>query len=348
MSARWHEFLPAIAVPKGIAGYLDWSTGILRVNAPYDVWERISTASDLNKLKDWERDVVETVTHETIHFLQITTTGYLYSFAIELLQLIKACISFPVKDFSQIPSVAPPQQAERIRNHLTCLDLEGVHSITVRSIVECQALLGQLRTHWRGLTHQGFLQRVHEAHVPKEYRLAYLAATHYLGENAFEGYPFVSSMALCTRDPVASFDVICRAVRTRALPAKPREALQGYLELLNDLHGNRELELTGTAREIINDLPEHPVYTPMVVRLNEMCEEKHISMLDYMAAPHEVSEPIAVAVARPTVFNADHENNWYVHVPTNWRPDLTKSAKDEEAEALIFLMSVATKLLRSI
>jgi hypothetical protein len=346
MAGRWGEFLPSIAVPKGVAGYLDWSTGLLRVNATHEVWQRIVASKDLSKLQQWERDIVEVVTHETIHFMQIVTTGWLYQFAVELFELIKSCIPFPVKDFSQIPKVPPPGPAARIRNHLARLDVAGANSVTVRSLVECQAVLAQLQTHWKSTDHESFVKRIHESHLPQEYRAAYLSAVKHLDRHAFESYPFISNMALCCRDPVTSFEVICRGVKTAALPAQPRRAIQGYLELLNRLHTAGNLEMIGTAAEVINSAPEHPVYTPMVARLNELSANS--SMLEYMAAPHEIKEPVAVAVARPTVFNLDDSGNARVHVPTNWRSDLTTGQKNAEAEFLVFLMTTATRLLQNL
>jgi|GEM_PF-5080158 len=348
MSATWKDFLPEIGAPNGVAGYLDWSTGMLRVNSPYDVWNRISQSEDPTTLEEWERDVVETVTHETIHFLQITTTGFLYKFAVELFDQIKSCIPFPVRDFSEIPKKAPPLQAEKIRDHLAILDNEGENSVTLRSLVECQAILTQMRTHWKGLTHEGFLQKVYSLHLPKEYSQAYVTATNYLGPNAFDSYPFVSSMALCASNPVSAFHAICRGIYETNITDRPINAIDQYTGLLNQLYSHRKIELIGTSAEVLNRMPEHPVYTPMVLRLNELCGQQGISILEYFAAPHEIKEPVAIAVARPTMFNSDSAGKWYIHVPTNWRPDLDTSSKDSEAEFLVFLMSVATPILRNL
>jgi hypothetical protein len=36
-----------------------------------------------------------------------------------------------------------------------------------------------------------------------------------------------------------------------------------------------------------------------------------------------------------------------VRVPDNWRPDLDRTAKDREAEFLVFLMAISTRLLQN-
>jgi hypothetical protein len=123
-------------------------------------------------------------------------------------------------------------------------------------------------------------------------------------------------MALCTRMPAASFVQMCHALKERGVSALPEESVREYLVLANELHRSGQIALAGTSIEVINDLPAHPLYSPMVVQLNGLAAES--SMLDYMAAPHHVTRAIAEAVARPVVYNRDAKGNTYVHVPDNW------------------------------
>ena len=169
MAVQRNEFLTAIGVPRGVAGYLDWTTGLMRVNATHDVWARIARTPDLRTLPRWEQGVVETITHETIHFLQITTTSYLYRFAVTLFELVKSAIHFPVHDVSELPIRATPELAQKLRAHFATLDARGAHGVTVRSLAEGQAMLAQLRTHWRGLTAGEFLKRLTGSGLPAEY-----------------------------------------------------------------------------------------------------------------------------------------------------------------------------------
>jgi hypothetical protein len=345
MAGNWGGFLSSIGVPRGTAGYLDWTTGLMRVNTPHDTWVRIARTPDLRTLHRWEQEVVETVTHEAIHFLQIVTTGYLYDFASTLFALVRSAIGFPVRDVSDIPSHATPELAARLRSHFANLDAAGPEGITVRGLAEGQAMLAQLRTHWRSLTADEYPRRL--ADLPSEYSHAYLFSQKILGAAAFEIYPFVSSMALCTRSPVTSFVTMCHAIKARGISViLPSESPHEYLELANELHHGGEIALLGTSVEIFNDRPIHPVYSPMVARLNELAAVA--SMLEYMAVPHRVARPIAEAVARPAVYNRDAEGNSYIHIPDNWRPDLDRKTREDEAAALVLLMASSTRILKSL
>ncbi len=337
-------FLPIVAAAsRGAAGFLDWTTGLLRLNAASAAWDRVSKSPDLRTLPARDRLLVETVTHETIHFLQIVTTGYLYRFAVKLFDLIRDCLPKPVRAIADIPIAPSRMQAARITDHIAALDRTDADGCSVRSLAECQAMLAQLRTHWTGLTHDGFLERTD--YMPEVYRRAYRLATVFLGKDAFDSYPFLSSMALCCDDPVRAFRVLCCATQDASMSAPPAEDVQAYVELVNMLHHRGQLRLLGTAAEMVNDLGNHPVYTPAVHALNEVSGQ---GVLQYMAAPHLVDTAIATAVARPAVYNPDAEGQLFVRVPENWRPDLDRAAKDKEAEFLVFLMGISTRLLQNI
>ena len=139
---------------------------------------------------------------------------------------------------------------------------------------------------------------------------------------------------------------MCEALRIQRVLEFPAQSVREYLALANELHQAGSIELAGTSVEIINDLPTHPMYSPMVVQLNELAAEA--SLLDYMAAPHRIAPALAKAVARPVVYNSDMEGNTAVHVPDHWRPDLDRQTRDEEVEMLVLLMSVSARLLKSL
>jgi hypothetical protein len=345
MAEQWKDFVTAIGVPKGVAGYLDWTTGLMRINTTHDVWQRIVRTPDLRTLPRGEQGIVETVTHETIHFLQIATTSFLYGFAVRLFEIVKSAIQFPVRHVSELPTRATPPIALKLRAHFAALDAAGPENLTVRSLAEGQAMLAQLRTHWRGMNAGEFLRRLTTSGLPPEYSRAYVFAHKILGDATFESYPLVSSMALCTAQPAAAFVALCEALRHRGIRTPPSEARDQYLQLVNELNQAGKIVLKGTSAEVLQDLPEHPVYTPMVHKLNEIAAVS--SIIDYMTAPHRISETLAVAVARPAVYNAGPNGDTAVHVPDNWRPDLDRASRDAEAETMVLLMSVSASLLNT-
>ena len=73
--------------------------------------------------------------------------------------------------------------------------------LTVRSIIESAAMLIQKRIHLPRLTPKEDLQMLHYKYVEGEYREAYEVAVRYLGEVAFNLYPLLSYLSLCTSEP---------------------------------------------------------------------------------------------------------------------------------------------------
>jgi hypothetical protein len=95
------------------------------------------------------------------------------------------------------------------------------------------------------------------------------------------------------------------ATQFRCWYALPTQSVREYLALANELHESGQIALVGTSAEVFNDLPTHPLYSPMVVHLNDLAPA--VSIVDYMAAPHRIAKAIAEAVARPAVYNGDVE-----------------------------------------
>lgn len=344
MAGQWKDAFAEVKVAAGVAGYLDWATGLMRLNASHNDWKRISAIADLSKLQRWEQDLVQTMTHETIHFLQITTTSYLFVFAVELFNLIRRAIPDSQRDASGVAQRASPEFEAKIRAQNAALDKVGPRRVTVRSLAEGQAMLAQLRTHWCNLTPDSFLNRLFESTLPSEYWRAYTVAHDLLGDNAFEIFPSLSSIALCTKAPAEAFVTMCEALVGKDVPHAPSEIMHECLVLANDLHKRGQIQLVGTSAEVVESVGWHPLYSPMVATLNDLSAD--FSMLDCMAAPHKIAPAIAAAVARPVMFNPDASGDAYIHIPDNWRPDLVGSARRDEIETLVLLMIVAARLSR--
>ena len=158
------------------------------------------------------------------------------------------------------------------------------------------------------------------------------------------GTPFVP-LANVERESVHVRRVDERGRRDLEPAIAPRT--DATLELTKELHQTGQVSLIGTSVEVINHVSEHPVYMHAVNALNQLTEQGQVSTISFMAAPHRMSDTIANTIALPQVYNPDSAGKVHMYVPQHWRPDLDRAAKDAEAEFLVFLMGVSSRLLKA-
>jgi hypothetical protein len=331
-------------MPESMVAYLDWATGIMRINTTYEEWEALRGNDQEGKLTASQIGLLETITHETTHYLQIITTGFLYSLSVEIFEEIKRCLPLPLKSFADIPTSAPDDVAVRLNKILLRLDEFGPHDLTVRSLVESAAFLVQKRTHWINLTPAGYREILDHSCPSEEYRSAYDIAVHYLGDEAFDSYCFLSSLSLCTINPTVTFLRLCEEASTRQLRLGQNLDVRPYIDLLNRINCN----LIGTAAEVCSQFSIHPVYTDAVHQLNDLCGRDGFDVITYMAAPYRISNHLAIVAVRPMLFNKISDRYWYLYLPDVLWPKTDTSKKEEMSETLILLAAISSQILGNI
>ncbi|MFT3924501.1 MAG: hypothetical protein QM778_18325 [Myxococcales bacterium] len=325
--------------------YLDWPTGVVRLNATLEDLHAALNCPDLSQLDLGRRSIIEGITHEVTHAIQIATMGFPYLIAVERYALLRDCVKWPVTNLNDLPQIPPSHVAEQLEDRLVALQAPQTDGISDLAVLEGNAVYAQFWTHYRGLN--AFQLMEHLTGLPACYSSAFTLCSSLLGTRAFEAFGMLSSLALCTRRPGAAFGLLCRETAKRKL-ADPRDGTYGYLEMVNDLHVAEHIELVGTAAEVLERGSGHPVYAPIVMELNDLCESDGLSVLDYFAAPFERSAALAAASVRPFALNSEFGEQC-VWVPTNWRRDLgTKTDRNAEAEIWILLMSLSQRMLAAV
>src|SRR3974390_1032625 len=185
MSKTSSQVASSLLLPDGWA-YLDWITGMIRIDSNRTDWERLKEKVPPNKrltahmLTEDELTLLETFTHEMVHYLQLCTTGYLYRLARDLLAVLAELP--PASTIDDVPEADLTRAAGRLRaikEERLCAP--GKRGLAVISLVESAAFLVQKRTHY-DLTPADY-----EAALvgwPAMYRAGYDIAREHLGDEA--------------------------------------------------------------------------------------------------------------------------------------------------------------------
>ena len=78
----------ALIIDESATGCLEWVSGLIFVNRSLAEWKTLSSGQD-NPFDVDLGDLKRTIVHETFHFYQIATTGYLYRFVAQLFGLLQ-------------------------------------------------------------------------------------------------------------------------------------------------------------------------------------------------------------------------------------------------------------------
>jgi hypothetical protein len=334
--------LDAGAVEPDVEGYLDWAAGVIRVRARRAEWDAIRW--DSGDRTAAETSLLETATHETLHFLQIVTMGWAYSFALELYSFVIAAFE-EAGSFEAVARGGAAQAQGRIGATLARLDEPGKSGLTVRDIMESATVLSQKRMNWKGMDAAGYARTLDDEGVDGEYRAAYDAAFGALGEEAFEALPLLAAVSLCTRRPQEMFPLLLDELRLRGRRHNLDHNFTVVMEAINRRY--RDL-LLGTAAEAAEQRPRHLVYSPVVAQLNELAGDGKFAIAKFFTRPHELSEAVAVESVRPMIFNAGPGEPTAMHLPDALWRGRDEATRRELTETLVQLHLISTVVMGSV
>ncbi|MDO9111600.1 MAG: hypothetical protein Q7U40_13150, partial [Desulfatirhabdiaceae bacterium] len=264
-------------VPPEVAGYLEWGTGILRVNCSFDDWEFIIKHPD-GARSFATRSIIATLTHETFHFLQICTSGFLYSFACRyfdlMIKYIKQEAGYPLTDVRIKAFLNNPSGVtEDIINHISVLDRPGSSDVTVRDIIESAAYLYEHKTHYIDLDIAGYEKLLSQDLPPKEYYHAFHKAKEILGETVFDNYLFAAFISLCFSQPEVVFTDVLKNIAKHNLIYRDGKDIPKFISAIQSLFSVHSA--LGSAAEVAlhkGSQFRHPVYNNAILSLNETAD----------------------------------------------------------------------------
>lgn len=243
---------------------------------------------------------------------------------------------------------------EEIRSILLRLDVLGPDDVTALSIVESSAFMAQKRTHHPGLSRHEYAQMLETRCPGPEYRRAYDVAVKYLGDDAFDLFPLLSSLSLCSRRPEQIFSSFCEQVSKENGPSGAYLAVPGHSEVSINLNGFVKVlnaisaDLIGSAAQAAANLPEHPIYTDIVNQINLLSRDGAVSLDRYMIAPHDIQERLFEESLRPMIFNKSDEHSRPIVIPDGLWPTLSEKARAEKVKGLIVIAAIYSKTLAKV
>jgi hypothetical protein len=329
-------------VPQNVAGYLDWPSGILFVNSSYEELQEFF--SDTNA-KAFARDrtiLAHTITHETYHFYQIATTGYLYRYASRLLAEIVDTVGFPIQEtnmnklFDNLPAPSP-----YLCDLWEEIDHPGQDGLTVRAIVESAAYLYEYKTHYPHFGLRSFKEQIVMEDLPKEYSYAFEIAEATLGDAAFDNFLIVALMALCFEDPTSAFYTALNAVQhTGTIYRRPEDlpSLFRASEQISKVHAG-----LGSAAQVAFEQPDNirqnPIYRKATYDLN--ANAGAVNPLALMVDP-TLLKTAAEGLVRPFCVK-----NGRVWLPTAFKTRMQDPKLEDTIHAMVILGAMSLKLSRN-
>jgi hypothetical protein len=345
MSPVLNDIASSLLLPDGWA-YLDWVSGVIRVNATYDELERLrelmSTRESIRGRELGESQVLllETLTHEYTHYFQLCTTGYLYRVAKEFFTTLTSALPTDITSVEQLPQSVIDDVGLRLdavkHKHLLTV---GARGLDVLSIVESAAFLVQKRYHRPELSPEEYEKAL--AGQPSVYKKGYDIAREYLGNDAFTAYPLLASLALWTDRPVDSLVTLCAWVAGHS--QVERRQLQ---------FGDLLTPLTSSAGFIgppwISGQRNVPEYEASVRCLEKAQKTGQFSRQAYLSAQHQDAQVRAIVEALPPViFNAEQQPG---AVGIQWPISWDKSSPEEKiqhSQVMLLLFAISTHVQRN-
>ncbi|MGC1131434.1 MAG: hypothetical protein WA941_01320 [Nitrososphaeraceae archaeon] len=344
--ASWGYLLGDLNLNTDFA-VLDWPTGIIRLNCTYKEFERLTTKIDLDMNESClnERELAETISHESFHYMQMCTSGFLYSFVVDLFESIGKCVPRgEFKDLKDMFDIIDPQSPAAIKIQNNCraqFDNKGPKGLTVRSIVESAAMLVQKRMHRPNLNAQRYLEILDSLQLDEEYRSAYDVTLKYLGENAFNSYPFLSYLSLCTSHPTQALVYLCQSIEGQ----KIYNGVNLNRSLFADLLKRSSLEVIGSSTDVARGKGiQHPIYFETIHHLNELIEQNRLNIFEYLVAPHLLPNSLAQPLVRPSLFKKNN-GKYYAHLPESVWPEMSKDQRRDKFEVLLCLFAASARIL---
>ncbi|MDA0161326.1 hypothetical protein OM076_13695 [Solirubrobacter ginsenosidimutans] len=323
----WGEIVTALAVDDGVEAYLDWATGLLRINRAYDEW-RQETPSHV---------FAETLAHESFHLVQLATTGYGYRLSARLFDLVRRALT------ATADVEIPPGASAEVARLLSVLDAVGPEGVTARSVLESHAYLVQKQAVWTGLTAASYDAILVSAPAP-EYRTAYEFARDHLADETFTTFPLLCSLALLTADPAETFIALVHELDRRSLHYEPGTA-RALLGLTEALAGR----FLGTAADVRRAQGlRHPLLDPLLDAVDHRRASGGVDPIEGLAQPLALYAAIAFKTLRPMLFNPtlrpDGGPQLPLHLPEAVWAEFAPEQRDATARAVMLVAAASAAM----
>jgi hypothetical protein len=304
---------PADAEAGDLVADVDWATGLIRMHVPLAEWQRV-LALEPTELGGDDLYLLETITHEHVHVLQLITTGYLYELSLDCL---KQCVA-ALDEHRDLDGIYAHRGEYRLPLEVITMPLgePGAEGVRTIDILEGAAMLTQKRVHWPGLGPEMYERVLDAEAADAAYRNAYDAAVDILGGDAFDQFTHIASLSLMTTEPQTVFVPLARAFRDGASRVDVDHNHRLGIEFLRRSYP--ELQL-GSATDLMVQGEIHPILRALVAGFNKRALDGELKPILMMAAPYRMNDALAELLASPALFPPiSGEDRPCMYAPTTW------------------------------
>lgn len=287
-----------IVLPKYVKGYLDWVTGVLRLNCTLDEYDQVLNGDNPEFDIYWE-----TIVHETIHFFQIVSSGFLYKYVTEIGWLFlsdKRFLGDIVKLLYEISN-----------NKFTISKIYEIYEkrhngLAVIDLVEGHAFYCHKRA-LNKFNRKTETETVYKPYKGTVYHKAYDYLYNIIGENAYFMFSQIVFLSLCFTNPVSTYVRLCDGLKSHNFNINAHSAQTVFVELIDSVYSEsfdkyESKILSSPLEEQLKDNKLfNPFYTPIIKQLSGYEDFSDIS--HYLRNPYEFRSDIFLAAMRPVLFN---------------------------------------------
>jgi len=329
------EIARIMALPSNVMGYLDWSTGLLRVNMESEEYGAVGERAD-----GIAEQFQETLCHEMFHVYQICTTGFLLNYVTAFSKelWLKA---FDMESDRPITELigGEVQLSDELVSLIRSIHAPGAHGLAIIDIVESHAFLAHNRTIEPEIPRDFFRLRM-AGLADSPYQKAFGFAERKLSVYAGDYLCPIAYEALCFHDPVEVFVTLVDAVA---------EQMFAHVESADDIekimkHARKSLESRqdhiGNPRRLLDAGQDiHPFYADTLTEIANAYDEEDTR--DFMCFPECTPNHFHTITLRPLLLN----DSTTVTL-RDFEPVVFKTA-DEHRAGLLLLSALSYEHLRA-
>jgi hypothetical protein len=337
---------PALLQSEGWA-YLDWITGLVRIDADASFYQNcVKKFNKSEMLTEDEILLLETVAHESFHYLQICTSAYLYNLSRRLYDaLSKYLEKQPVTCYEDLRNWPPPGLKEEFAFHIALLNVEGPQNVSALSIVDSAAFYVQKLRCRPNLTANAYEEMLVGELL--QYHHAYKVAVGCLGrEMGFQLFPLLAAMSLWTMVPQETFPALCEGLAKLGPDALRKVDFDQFLREVSPYYAGTPLVRGGA---------EIPIYNQTICALDKLYKSHELDLYMLMAKPHvRLNDSLTNVTVPPMVFkNTTAEGDIFLSFPDHLWPALVRvnpaleGNRAKIGKMLLLLLELSARITRT-
>jgi hypothetical protein len=292
---------------------LDWTTGMIRMFMSSSEWMEL-LKTDSSELEGEQRYLLEAITHEATHVMQLVVTGYAYEFARSMAKVVAMAVNVHQTLAELLENTA--EFTPVLTALFADLRLENEDGISPLALMESAAFYAQKFTHYRELTPEGYLAMLDAEAPAGEYRIAYDFAADALGGDAFGYFVHIVNLSLCAERPAQAFPILVDLFKRSASRSDVQANHDKAWRLLREKFGDAEI---ASGAELHAAGRVHPILARTIEAYGKLVADGEMEAVTLFCAP-VINANLAGPLLGPVMFPPDASSRGTVPmwVPPTW------------------------------